>query len=69
MAKRTKGARKRNNRRSEKRRPWSQGDHRELKRHSKVKTPVATIARVMKRTAGALRQQALKLGLGLGHRR
>ena len=50
-------------------RPWTKGDHRELKAHSKDKTPVAKISRLMKRTAGALRQQALKLGLGLGHRR
>jgi hypothetical protein len=30
---------------------------------------VAKIAKMMKRTVGALRQQALKLGIGLGHRR
>jgi hypothetical protein len=52
-----------------KKRPWSKDDHRELKRHSKAKTPVTTISRVMKRTGGALRQQARKLGLALGHRR
>jgi hypothetical protein len=51
------------------RRPWTKADERELKAHSKNKTPVAKIARLMKRTAGSLRQQALKLGLGLGHRR
>ena len=51
------------------RRAWSKGDHRDLKKHSKAKTPVAAISRVMKRTVGALRQQALKLGLSLGHRR
>jgi hypothetical protein len=56
------------NRRST-RRPWTKADERELKAHSKNKTPVAKIARLMKRTAGSLRQQALKLGLGLGHRR
>jgi DNA invertase Pin-like site-specific DNA recombinase len=50
-------------------RPWTKADHRELKAHSKNRTPVAKISRAMKRTAGALRQQALKLGLGLGHRR
>ena len=51
------------------RRPWTKADHRELKAHSKDRTPVANISRSMKRTAGALRQQALKLGIGLGHRR
>jgi hypothetical protein len=51
------------------RRPWTNADHRELKRHSKAKTRVSVISRVMKRTVGALQQQALKLGLGLGHRR
>jgi hypothetical protein len=30
---------------------------------------VSVISRAMKRTVGALRQQALKLGIGLGHRR
>jgi hypothetical protein len=50
-------------------RPWTKADHRELRAHSKNRTPVAKISRAMKRTAGALRQQALKLGIGLGHRR
>jgi hypothetical protein len=51
------------------RRPWTKVEHRELKAHSKNRTPVAKISRAMKRTAGALRQQALKLGFGLGHQR
>jgi hypothetical protein len=51
------------------RRPWTRTEHSELKRHSKSKTRVSVISRAMKRTAGALRQQALKLGIGLGHRR
>jgi hypothetical protein len=50
-------------------RAWSKSDHSELKKHSKAKTPVVKISRAMKRTAGALRQKALKLGLPLGHRR
>jgi hypothetical protein len=69
MAKRTKAARKKNGRKGEKKRAWSKEDHRELKKHSNAKTAVSTISRAMKRTAGALRQQARKLGLGLGHRR
>jgi hypothetical protein len=55
--------------RGSKRRPWSKADHRELKAHSRNRTPVAKISRAMKRTVGALRQQALKLGISLGHRR
>jgi hypothetical protein len=50
------------------RRPWTKADYRDLKKHSKSKTPVAKIARAMKRTVGALRQQAFQLGLSLGHR-
>ena len=51
------------------RRPWTNADIRELKSHSKNKTPVAKISKAMKRTSGALRQQAFALGLSLGHRR
>ena len=67
MAKRVK--KPRNGRRGTKVRPWSEGDERELKRHSKAKTRVSTIARLMKRTPDALRQKASHLGFGLGHRR
>jgi hypothetical protein len=52
-----------------KRRAWTKADHRELKAHSKSKTPVAKISRLMKRTMGAVRQQAHQLGIALGHRR
>jgi hypothetical protein len=55
--------------RQAKRRPWTKADYRDLKQHSKSKTPVAKISRAMKRTVGALRQQAFQLGLSLGHRR
>ena len=69
MAKKTrKAAAKKKNGRSS-RRAWSKKDVAELKAHSKKKTPVAGISRTMKRTVGALRQQAFKLGLSLGHRR
>jgi hypothetical protein len=51
------------------RRPWSKEDNRILKAHSKARTPVLKIARAMKRSEAALRQQAFKLGVGLGHRR
>ena len=52
-----------------KRKRWSKDEYRTLKAHSKAKTPVVKISKQMKRTSGALRQQALKLGIGLGHQR
>jgi hypothetical protein len=52
-----------------KRKGWTKALHAELRKHSKAKTPVVEIAKLMKRTTGALRQQALKLGISLGHRR
>jgi hypothetical protein len=48
---------------------WTKALLAELRRHSKARTPVAKIAKQMKRTEGALRQQARKLGIGLGHQR
>jgi hypothetical protein len=52
-----------------KRTPWTKADKRALKEHSKARMPVVKIAKDMKRTVGALRQQAFKLGIGLGHQR
>lgn len=52
-----------------KRREWTKADLKELKDHSKARTPVVKIAKLTKRSVGALRQKALHLGLGLGHRR
>jgi hypothetical protein len=52
-----------------KRARWSKEENRTLKAHSKARTPVGRISKQMKRTIGALRQQALKLGIGLGHQR
>ena len=51
------------------RQPWTKEHVRELKTHSKSKTPVVDIAKTMGRTPGALRQKAMALGLKLGHRR
>jgi len=51
------------------RRTWSKADVRELKAHSRSKSPAKKVAKAMKRTVGALRQKALSLGLPLGHRR
>ena len=34
-----------------------------MRKHSKARTPIAKISKQMRRTVGALRQQALRLGL------
>jgi hypothetical protein len=52
-----------------KRREWTKEDVREIKGHSRSRTPVTKMSKLMKRTAGALRQKAWDLGLPLGHRR
>jgi hypothetical protein len=51
------------------RREWTAADLKELKQHSKARTPVVKISKQMKRTIGSLRQKALHLGIGLGHQR
>jgi hypothetical protein len=51
------------------RRGWSKTDVRDLKMYSRTKTAVIKISKAMKRTIGAVRQQAFKLGISLGHRR
>ncbi|MCO5129930.1 MAG: hypothetical protein M9932_05120 [Xanthobacteraceae bacterium] len=51
------------------RRPYSKADIKELRAHSKARTPVAQIAKLTRRTVGSLRQKAMKLGIGLGHQR
>jgi hypothetical protein len=52
-----------------KRREWTKADLKELRAHSKAKTPVNKISKATKRTVGALRQKAFQLGIGLGHQR
>jgi hypothetical protein len=56
-------------RKSRKRREWTKADLRDLKNHSKARTPVVKISKLTKRSVGALRQKALHMGIGLGHRR
>jgi hypothetical protein len=51
------------------RRPYTKADVKELRAHSKARTPVTKIARQMKRTEASLRQKAQKLNIGLGHQR
>jgi hypothetical protein len=50
------------------RREWSAKDEKELRKHSKSKTPVKDISKALKRTPGALRQKARNLGFPIGHR-
>jgi hypothetical protein len=51
------------------RKPWTKEDLRELKAHSKARTPAVQVAKAMKRTEAAVRQKAKTIGIGLGHRR
>jgi hypothetical protein len=51
------------------RREYTKADVKELRAHSKARTPVAKIAKLTKRSEGSLRQKAQKLGIRLGHRR
>jgi len=48
---------------------WTKENVRELKAHSRARTPVRKIARSFKRTEGAVRQKAFSLGLPIGHQR
>ena len=51
------------------RREYTKDDVKELKAYSKARTPLSKIVKITKRSEGSLRQKALKLGIGLGHRR
>ena len=51
------------------RREWAATDLRDLKKHSKARTPVAKVSKDLKRTVAALRVKASQLGVGLGHQR
>jgi predicted ABC-type exoprotein transport system permease subunit len=48
---------------------YTAADVKLLKQHSKARTPVAKLSKLMKRSEGSLRQKALALGIGLGHQR
>jgi hypothetical protein len=49
--------------------PQNSGGAGVAKQHSKARTPVVRISKQIKRSVGSLRQKALHLGIGLGHRR
>jgi hypothetical protein len=69
MAKKTNKKTKKKTAKKNTRRAYSKADVKELRAHSKARTPVDKIAKLTKRTVGSLRQKALKLGIGLGHQR
>jgi len=50
-------------------RPYTKTEERELRAHSKAKTPVAKISKLTKRSVAALRKKAGQMGFPLGHRR
>lgn len=52
-----------------KRKIWTKQHVTALRKHSRRKSPVSQIAKALKRSAAAVRQKALKLGLPVGHRR
>jgi hypothetical protein len=51
------------------RREYTKADVKELRAHSKSRTPIAKIVKLTKRSEGSLRQKARSLGIGLGHQR
>jgi hypothetical protein len=55
-------------RNGKKRRAWTAGDVREMKRLAKKKATAGKIARTLKRTEGATRQKAFGIGLSLDSR-
>jgi len=48
---------------------WTDADLKALKKHSRDKTPVAKVSKLMKRTEATIRMKAYSLGLSMGHRR
>ena len=52
-----------------KRKEYTKDDVKLFKAHSKDRTPVAKLSKLMKRSEGSLRQKARTLGIGLGHQR
>ncbi len=48
---------------------WTNADLKALKKHSREKTPVSRVSKMMKRTEATIRMKAYSLGLSMGHRR
>ena len=51
------------------RKVYTKDDVKLLKAHSKARTPVGKLSKLMKRSEGSLRQKARAMGIGLGHQR
>ena len=51
------------------RRGYTKAEEKELRAHSKARTPVKKIARFTKRSEAALRSKASSMGIRLGHQR
>jgi hypothetical protein len=51
------------------RKEWTKDDLRSLKQYSRERVPVKKVARLLKRTEGALRTKAFNMGISLGHQR
>ena len=51
------------------RREYTKAEEKELRAHSKARTPVKKIARLTKRSETALRSKASSMGMRLGHQR
>lgn len=51
------------------RKEYTASDIKLLKAHSRARTPVSKLSKMMKRSEGSLRQKARVLGIGLGHHR
>jgi len=48
---------------------WTTDDLKALRQHSRAKTPVAKIAKALKRTEATIRMKAYQLGFSVGHRK
>jgi len=48
---------------------WTKDDLKALRQHSRAKTPVAKIAKELKRTEATIRMKAYQLGFSVGHRK
>lgn len=51
------------------RREYTKAEEKELRAHSKARTPVKKIARLTKRSEAALRSKASSMDMRLGHQR
>ena len=67
MAKKSK--KKSSTKKRSKRQAWTRDLVADLRRYSKQKLRVTEIAKMTKRTVGAIRAKGVQLGLPLGHRR